>query len=169
MKLIYNFLNPNRKLPDRPSELIRLAIRDMKGLDREKYWPEHGMWHTPVDHDWATNWRAFGKRQPQGVECLVCLAGAVIAGSLNGNPGMNLAPSKCSDDQALKLLALDDFRQGDFWCGVQRLTGPVAKAHEEALADMPGPVYQDFRSWEEADRFLGELEQSAAALEELGY
>ena len=56
--------------PKKLSDLIGLAVADARTLDRETYIPECWSWHTPVRNN----------------KCRVCLAGAVIAGTLRVNP-----------------------------------------------------------------------------------
>lgn len=85
-------------LPDKPSELIRVALADLAKVERsKKYRVEMGTWHEPVD----------------GV-CEVCLAGAVMAKTLKSYPNETLwADTDFDDDTKNKLLALDFLRQGE--------------------------------------------------------
>ena len=59
------------KPPTKLSDLIDLAIRDGRGLDPNVYAPDASRWHEP---------------SPDSGQCYVCLAGAVIAGTLGANP-----------------------------------------------------------------------------------
>lgn len=82
------------KLPDKPSALIRLALRDLEKCEQSKnYQIEMGAWH-----------------EPNG-KCSVCLAGAVMAQSLYGERSKAFIPSDFGPNE-LKLRALDDFRCG---------------------------------------------------------
>lgn len=89
-------------LPDKPSELIRVALADLEAVERsKKYVVNMGTWHEP-------------KGTPGGTKCEVCLAGAVMAKSLKNNPAKNLIPDEdFEDDLPGKLNALDSLRMGD--------------------------------------------------------
>lgn len=95
------------KLPDLPSELLTLALADLEAVHRDpRYVVQMHTWHTP-DYD--------------KVQCAVCLAGAVIAKSLGALPcqyrGLFNFPREIQD----KLVALDLFRGGSIWAGLERL------------------------------------------------
>ena len=53
--------------PAKLSDLIELAIADTRKLDRHDYTPTWMTWHRP---------------NPADDKCMICLAGAVIAGTL---------------------------------------------------------------------------------------
>lgn len=88
------------KLPDRPSKLIRLGLRDLRKVERDaRYRVDMGRFHVPV-----------------GRVCEVCLAGAVMACSLKVPRSRFIVPwgersFVSSIDK--KLSALDDFRLGN--------------------------------------------------------
>ena len=79
-------------LPTKPSELIRLALKDLAAVELDaRYVVEMLEWHLPaVD------------------ECLVCLAGAVMAQTLGASPDRHLTPSEFP--QSRQLQALDTLR-----------------------------------------------------------
>jgi len=82
-------------LPDKPSELIRLALADLALCAADpNYAIDMGQWHMP-DH---------------GV-CQVCLAGAVMAKSLNASRAAELYPEDFPENRQ-KIKSLDDFRDG---------------------------------------------------------
>jgi hypothetical protein len=86
------------KLPNKPSELILLALADLVKVERSKnYVVDMGTFHTKYDDD-----------EP----CHVCLAGAVMAKSLSIPSDVFVAPRDFESDTKRKLLALDRFRQG---------------------------------------------------------
>lgn len=94
-------------LPDRPSELIRIALADLRKVEADnRYTVSMGSWHTPED----------------GV-CHVCLAGAVMAGTLGSDPSKLLGPhsGRFEEEDANKLNALDDFRSGCISAGLNTL------------------------------------------------
>ena len=88
------------KLPDKPSELILVALHDLELCENdENYKIEMYSWH-----------------DPQLSRCAVCFAGAVMAKSLDADVSDRLTPGGyCRDDQEIrhKLLALNEFRKGN--------------------------------------------------------
>lgn len=93
------------KLPDKPSALIRLALRDLEKCERSpKYKVEMAYWHDPN-----------GK-------CKVCLAGSVMAKSLGVGPNQQLHPQDLEDaDTQRKLFALNAFRVGGIHGGLEEM------------------------------------------------
>lgn len=88
------------KLPDKPSELIRLALADLEKVEASKeYVVTMSRYHEPNG--------AHGSRR-----CQVCFAGAVIASTLGMPPEIDAFPESFDRDTALKLFALNEFRQG---------------------------------------------------------
>lgn len=86
-------------LPDKPSELIELALADLEKVeaDREHYRVDMGAWHEPK----------YGL-------CYVCLAGAVMAKTMNFSRIDSVDPvnSVHSPGDENKLMALNEFRVG---------------------------------------------------------
>lgn len=94
------------KLPDKPSELIRLALADLRKCESyPAYKIDFNRWHYPE----------------LGGACCVCLAGSVIAQSLGKNPRFYSKPSDYNSDTEMKLEALDDFRSGNVDGGLFRM------------------------------------------------
>ena len=92
--------------PAKLSDLILLAIKDARALDRSIYWPDYGVWHeievvaNPVE---------------PYVECHVCLAGAVIAETLGERPETTITGlSQVRSDWEFALDALDCVRRGRY-------------------------------------------------------
>ena len=116
-------MNTNAQhLPSTPSELIRVALADLRAIERDEgYVVNMRRWHRPVyDND-------------RGV-CAVCLAGAVLAKTLGVEPheviyDTDLARYGC-DVQGL-LLALDYFRRGMIEEGLSCLGYDVDELSEE--------------------------------------
>lgn len=108
-----------KKLPNKPSELIRLAVSDIQKVAKDpKYGIYMGTWH------WKDN---DGK-------CYVCLAGAVLAKTLKisrrksidpftlTHPILGLIPAPKSRARlARQLIALNSFREGNVRSGLQTL------------------------------------------------
>lgn len=83
-------------LPDRPSELIRLALADLKRVEEDpRYIVNMSEWHTP-----------------RGRTCSVCLAGSVLAKTCGAPVEEDFLDIDVSRDTARKLYALDKFRLG---------------------------------------------------------
>lgn len=86
------------KLPNKPSELILLALQDLAKARRDKkYYVDMATWHYP---DSSTN------------RCVVCLAGSVMAFTLKKSINKYLFPDDFAQDTRDKLIALDYFRKG---------------------------------------------------------
>lgn len=80
------------RLPDKPSELIRLAVADLKRSEADPcYRIEFGTWHDVT---------------PSKI-CVVCLAGAVMAFSLDVPQLTTTSPQHFRPDIRAKLSALD--------------------------------------------------------------
>lgn len=94
------------KLPDKPSELIRLALTDLDVVEKNGAYKVHMMhFHVP-NYDGT---------------CLVCFAGAVMANTLHVQFDTLVAPSDLDLDTANKLHALDLFRNGSVGSGLVKM------------------------------------------------
>lgn len=92
-----------KTLPDKASELIRLAIDDLEKTEKDdRYKINMTRWHVPDYEDYKV--------------CSVCLAGAVMAQSLDANPYEWVSPSVYQIDVALKLKALNYLRYMVGYC-----------------------------------------------------
>lgn len=106
-----------KKLPKKPSQLIRLALKDLETVEKMPgtYTVDMSIWHTPF-------------RFTSGL-CHVCLAGAVISQTLGGDPADYLEPSRfvrrglfgLSTKTYDRLMALDSFRRGAIQEGLRAL------------------------------------------------
>ena len=86
-----------KSLPDKPSELIALALHDFEIVEQlDDYIIDMGCWHKFI---------------PKMGKCKVCFAGAVIASSLHF-PKEKVWSELDSTSENLKILALDWFRLG---------------------------------------------------------
>jgi hypothetical protein len=146
IKLTRNPAENQNALPDKPSELIRVALRDLKEAEAS---PDYAVvmdeWHEP-DSD--------------GV-CLVCLAGSVMAGTLKSDIDRKVFPHHFDKGTKRKLEALDYFRDGDILCGFNELGIPYPFQETEVEA----PQY-DGDNPEEFHEYLTDL---ADALMEGGF
>ena len=99
-------------LPDKPSELIRLALYDLELCEQDdRYIVDMDTWHTPYkgDNNFLRN------------KCLVCLAGSVMVKSLDADDLKHLVPCDYNHKTEAKLLALDEFRRGYIYDGIKLL------------------------------------------------
>lgn len=95
------------KLPDKASDLLELALNDLEACeqDKENYQVTMSQWHTGEDI------------------CRVCLAGSVIAKSLNIPKWLKTNPDKFDRGIRRKLKALDALRLGDIESALYLLKG----------------------------------------------
>jgi hypothetical protein len=105
--------DPAMELPDKPSDLLELALRDLEFVEQDdKYRVRMWMWHLPE--------RAFMQPASPPLYCNVCLAGSVLAKTLNVPFDVPVLVSEfdASGDEAFdklvhKLRAVDYLREGD--------------------------------------------------------
>ncbi|HUF64009.1 MAG TPA: hypothetical protein VMN36_18160 [Verrucomicrobiales bacterium] len=88
-----------KTLPDKPSELIRLAVRDLEKIEGDgRYQICMAQWHFPVENG----------------PCLVCLAGAVMSRTLGAGDREVRFPLSFGKRNAGRLLALESLARGGF-------------------------------------------------------
>ena len=165
------------EVPEKMSELIRLAVTDGRALDRELYTPHCLSWHSPTDF-----FSANGNQGKVDTICEICLAGAVIAGTLGADPKNRwlVADMLDGDDRERgwywALSALDEIRKGNYTIAASRL-GLVPKDATEAgeliqrlliLENNHNNASFAFYDWRRFDRHLASLEELAPKLESLG-
>ena len=133
-------LNDHITLPDKPSELIRLALRDL--------------FYVAYDPDYAINMNYFhtGCLDPAwDGKCQVCFAGAVMAKTLNVPVDRHAIPEDFDDDTNYKLDALDSFRDGLIDMGLDVLglrtpEGMESARDIEVFRDNPMQFHDDMES-----------------------
>lgn len=135
------------QLPDKPSELIRLALSDLEKCEADpRYSIDMERWH-----------------KPNGT-CAVCLAGAVMAQTCGVPVDNDVSPHSCMGGDTKKLMALDDFRVGFVDSAVGKL-GHILPHNfqlddqDEGYRDMP--LYEDDQAAFKADmrKLADDLEQ----------
>ena len=117
-----------KALPDKPSALIRLAIRDLIATEKHRHDViRMDVWCVPIwDEPKATVSKAKG--------CEVCLAGAVMRRSLQTSPSEGIVfPQDFPDGITAKLDALDEFRIGHCSVGLEQM----------GISELPAGI----RSW----------------------
>lgn len=138
------------KLPRKMSELILVGLRDLAKVERNTtvYKVNMGVWHTPNSH------------------CTVCLAGAVMAKSLDVEPWEELSPGglirsaltgkpRASGQDVLALQALNCLRQGGVGQAAATM-GLSSRRVDKAVSfdcmivnywrDEPKPFHSDMRN-----------------------
>lgn len=97
----------NMELPNKASELLRLAINDLELIEKdERYSIDMNTWHIYNNED---------------NKCAVCLAGSIIAKTLNYNILKLFNFSNFSENIHEKLEALNEFKNGNIIWGLARL------------------------------------------------
>lgn len=109
---------PRKTLPQKPSELIRLALRDLSLIEKDPHY-EINM---SVFHSYY------------GGTCAVCFAGAVMAKTLGSNFHYRVAPHDFNSKTANALRALDAFRVGDIELGLIYLRKELPKTMRDTYA-----------------------------------
>lgn len=108
-------------LPNKLSELMRLAVSDLKKSREAGALFDMGEWYTPLDR--------YNGDIPEGFEeapCVVCVAGAVIAQEF-GSEGEIIREVTAADFTTSldnKLMALNDARRGHFLTAISHLETP---------------------------------------------
>ena len=150
--------------PDKLSDLLELAIADARKLDRTRYRPLWMFWH---------------EAQPASGKCMICLAGAVIAGTLGCAPettvdiGIEEDEDECMTITHKKwrqaLCALDYAREGSWFEALRALNGSHPdKKGCNTIPRLATPTETGFNSWKKLDAHLESLTRSAKELREAG-
>jgi len=115
-------MKKKNQLPNKPSELILLALGDLKKVERsKKYEVNMSQWH-----------------KPNGA-CKVCLAGSVIAMTLGADPTDNYLDGDLgfNRDTVKKIYALNGFRSGDIDYGLNEINKSVKKGIPKKMEVIP--------------------------------
>lgn len=90
-------MKPQTKLPDKASELLRLAVADSRAVSKLKSRTlDMNVYHTPLP----------------GRKCAVCMAGAVMDRTLRADPKRFLMPGAFEPDTEEKLRRINCLRRG---------------------------------------------------------
>ena len=142
------------KLPEKPSELILIALKNLRAAEEsEKYKIEMKDWHNPAIPE------------PEEIhKCEVCLAGSVMAFSLEGDINRHYEPKDFPGEER-KLDALDSFRTGSVGHGMREFYGDKDTTNYEEIQDyFLIPHYRYDR-----EGFYQAMEEMADYLKEKGY
>ena len=144
----------------KPSQLIKVAIKDARKLDREMYHPDSGMYYEP-----------FPKEPGNGIICYVCTAGAVIVGTLGETSPDSRVPYNYPPEVERRLSAIDSLRSGELFTALGYLWGDnhCNQRTKELKLKIAPPKRWHFQSWDEFNEHLDDMERYANDLEAEGY
>ena len=150
------------KLPEKPSELIMLALKDLKAAEEsKKYEIRMEDWHNPNDLKFL---EASEIPEEEIHKCEVCFAGSVMAFSLEGDINRHYEPKDFPGEKR-KLRALDVFRKGQVSYGMTIFYGDRDTTNYEEIQDyFLIPYYHDDR-----EGFHEAMAEMADHLKEKGY
>lgn len=129
-------------LPDKPSELIEIALQDLERVESQpdRYVVDMYRWHYT---------------RPDGL-CAVCLAGAVMTRL----PGRHASPGGVEDTRLRsQLWALDCFRVGSIRSGLRYLGLSTTELREDVYVT---PYHED------RDSFYADMRRMVSALRSVG-
>ncbi len=149
---IPNVTTPDpQSLPDTMSGLLESAIADARKLNRKTYFPDSDRWHT-AEKD----------------ACAICLAGSLIAGTLQTPPDKTVFPESFTGDVPAKLDSLDCMRLGAWKLAYHKFYGHEPSfALIDQLAGLPQPYSKHFTGWDEFHILLNSLEKAVQPLREI--
>jgi len=138
-----------RSLPDTMSGLLAAAITEARALDPRIYHPNSFYWHDTDEEQ----------------QCQVCLAGSVIAGTLQVPPDRTVFPESFAGDVPAKLSALENMRLGNWSDAYQQFYAQEpSPSISHRLGYLRRPSCSYFDGWEEFHTFLDSLEKSIEPL-----
>lgn len=132
-----------------PSKLIRLALKDLRKVELStEYKVNMDDWHVPAN------------KYENASACFVCLAGAVMAGTLDADIKSDIVPQDFTGNRDA-LIALDEFRSGQITWAFDSLAIPIPVGMEYVI---PMPAYE-----EKPEQFHEAMEYLASEFESRGY
>ena len=146
------------KLPDTLSELLTVAITDGEKLDHGTYEPCSLYWHSGTD--------TF---DPSKL-CRVCLAGAVLVGSLGySDPSRAFFMDEAGPRTACKLAVINEMRDGRFISAYRMLTNVEVEDLPDVLkpraCNRPDVECSSFFNWKEFQANLNSLKKAVVWLQ----
>jgi len=123
-----------KALPNKPSKLLRLALKDLEWCEKhDEYVISMEHWHKPM-----------------GSTCYVCLAGSVIAHSLEVPSKVSVSPvvTLWNQKTSNKLIALNYFRQGAVADGLRvlELSSQIEDFYSTSYAAQPDVFKREMRT-----------------------
>ena len=152
-------------VPEKLSDLIRMAIADGRKLHQEQpndYYPNYGIYHSYI----AYNRYESDQEGPFDI-CHICLAGAVMAGTLQV-PLESVSLQRMSPPWYRALKALDSVREG-WYRHALNLFYNVDRHYELTPWTKAEPVNPEFQGWDEFFEHLDSLEAVAEFFEFNGF
>lgn len=138
-------------LPDNLSELINLAVSDIRSFDRQVFHPTFNVWYVELSQEY----------------CMGCLAGALIYSRLKSVLDFERSdnytlPEHTDEITRNKLYALNSFRAGMVDDAFFHMYGRHINIAMPDLRFLENPPNQGaFLTWDEMDVFLEWADQSA--------
>lgn len=149
-----------KTLPNKPSELIRVALADLRECEDDPNYDIH-----------MSSWHTFNNVT---AKCQVCLAGAVMAKTFEVPLRKAMGPDdpefNSGQQVAFKLFALDQIREGKIYHGVWTImaadikTKDIEKIRKVEWDNLPIPHHRIDR-----EGFHKTLQKVADGLEAIGY
>lgn len=128
------------RLPNKPSALLQLALDDLERCEKDPHYEIYmGEWHSPGDK-----------------HCLVCMAGAVIAKTLECDRFNEVTPCLLDHDNSQKLRAIDAFRSND----------PISAFNYLKIRRTVPPLIYVTKYMDDPDRFKAQMRENIATLKE---
>ena len=142
----------HHELPGTLHQMLALAVADARRIDRNDYLPSFGDWHTPKDN---------------GL-CAICLAGSVLAGTLEVSPHCQAIPFLRNNAYFRKLQALDSSRCGE-WLDAfhfmhRKWPSGITRSRLQSLAAPSHPLFQ---GWKQFDAHLDSIETFVPLIREI--
>ena len=151
-------------VPEKLSDLIRMAIAGGRKLHQERpndYYPNYGIFHSYI----AYNRYESDQEVPFDI-CHICLAGAVMAGTLQVPVSVSIRRMRPPWYRAL--LVLDNVREGRYREAINTFYN-VDRHYELTPWTKAMPVNPMFQGWDEFLEHLDSLEAVAGFLEFNGF
>lgn len=153
----------NIKLPDKPSELILMALEDLKQAVQDGCVVDMGQWHSEQDV-------CIGGIDQNGLVqyknkkvCAVCLAGSVMRRGVGDKQECSVGDFP--DEVQGKLESLDEFRNGYVEHGLERFFGYLIGGLPKGISDwVEITEYQDNPA-----KFHRDMTKLAKTLARAGY
>jgi hypothetical protein len=108
-------ITPTVRLPNKPSELIRLALKDLRSIEAK---PD--LYNINMSEAYH---KQLARYHPARGKCSVCAAGAVMAETLKIDPEIEVVPDNFDKDTRHKLSAINELRLGDIRFAVETHLG----------------------------------------------
>ena len=138
-------------LPETLHETLSLAVDDAAKLDRKLYQPRYFYWHSQYLD-----------------QCLICLAGCIVAMTLNSDHTEDIQPCSFGFETDRKLQAVNACRTGDWNYAFHIFHRHYPSLESQArLESLPLPSNITFNSWESFESHLRSIKSILPLLREI--